>query len=1133
MKRFWFLPELKPDANVAPPDTAGIWHESKDKKILNQISDGISISQLELKTIVSSIPDVWARPMLFWSALRDEKHPLHEKIYNEWKALISLLALREVKGYPIKFNIVNLGKDELSNALRKLKPQPIGLQEGKKYEWDAILIIYFDDIPIGATSPATLVYTASQYNLKLKDKPISLKDENGYLTPPKSKDELFYLNIWILNFILNLQRTLFVDTRNEEDRPVIDTLLHLLSERWASKIPDALKDFKPDEAEMLNSFVEYPSSWEYSDELKGFFEDHPVYELVFRPLKLKTDEINKQKNKQKISDIAISVNKEDVEKILIIHESTLSDENNRIWGTIKLSDLGGSYEDAVKETFQGEIGTKIRNQVLPEKVIWVKPELHFFTDYLVKSDSDGKVLVDSELNNQYFIYPLKETILDYFTPQEIKEKLNPQFEIKNKDTIIFSIKIELENRKEITISKTFKTNPSKGEGKIFNIKQPILELFPDFVDDKWEHYYLFQYNIKTLNIKPFPKIFKIKKEEKKDNGEQVEKTKVKEKIEIEKFDFNERIYSNKDIKITLMKRFPQVLVVRDAKYNDPLGLIFIKTPEGKNLSGTLFAGVDLVTTNTNIWLKRDEKPSPERFEINFENHIKQITYYDQNIRREILKKFFIPPTTINFPVPTIIRIIDDKENKEFMLNTFMYFKDSYETLENLKSGFKWEEEDATLLQQYVKSILFLLLIEMKRTYNKNELNIGITYPKAFSQDQVSQYRNYWENNAKDFNVELKLKENYYNYTEGFSAGYFFKNLEVGEKAYIAKIAICLDVGGKTTDIAIWVDRYIELSASILLAGENIIDIFKIKPKLREALFSKKANEELIKVLNEPKQLASLLNIIFKREEEDIKRNLLTYAKSPEFKALRKLLSFQFSAISFYTGMLLAYLIKRSGTNIIDKLRDGITLHWGGNGAKFLSWITFGKFEKEGTAVKLLNSIFQQAVLSSLSEEKSSLEGIEVEQFQSPGPKDEASKGVLYILDEIKGKIEDEIKKMEKSEMQTDDIMCGENIVLSDGRELNSLDPINKTLLFKDDTTLFKETKLTKLEEFVKLFNELCSRFGMIGADEKIQLDDKTKTILKLETYSNFKDMERMPDTKRVVEPVFITEVKTLIKLINK
>jgi hypothetical protein len=990
-----FLPQLKPDANLAFPHTPGIWYESEGRVLL-QISDGISISQLELKTIVSSIPDVWARPMLFWSALRDEKHPLHEKIYNEWKALISLLALREVKGYPIKFNIVNLGEDELSNALRKLKPQPIELQKGKKYDWDDILIIYFDDIPIGATSPATLVYTASQYNLKLKDKPISLKDENGYLTPPKSKDkkskdELFYLNIWISNFVLNLERTLFFDTRNEEDRAVIDTLLHLLRERWASKIPDALKDFKPDEAQMLNmlnNFVEYPTSWEYSDELKGFFENHPVYELVFRPLKLKTDEINRQK----ISDIAISVNKEDVEKILIIHESTLSDENNRIWGTIKLSDLGGSYEDAVKETFQGEIGTKIRNQDLPEKVIWVKPELYFFTDYLVKSDSDGKILVDSELNNQYFIYPLKETILNYFTPQEIKEKLNPQFEIKNKDTIIFSIEIELEKQQEntqqnkikkIKISKTYKTNPSKGEGKILNIKQPILELFPDFVDEQWKPYYLFQYDIKTLDIKPFPKIFKIEKEEKKDNGEQVEKTKVKEKIEIEKFDFNERIYSNKDIKITMLTRFPQVLVVRDAKYNDPLGLIFIKTPEGKTLSGTLFAGVDLGTSNTNVWLWEDNADSPKRFEINFENHIKQITYYDQNIRREILKKFFIPPTTINFPVPTIIRVLDDKEVKDqekikdiFMLNTFMYFKDSYETLENLKSGFKWEEEDATLLQQYIKSILFLLLIEMKRTYNKNELKLGITYPKAFSQDQVSQYRNYWENNAKDFNVELKLKENYYNYTEGFSAGYFFKNLDVGERAYIAKIAICLDVGGKTTDIAIWVDIYIELSASILLAGENIIDIFKVKPKLREALFSKKANEELIKVLDKPKQLASLLNIIFKREEEDIKRNLLTYARSPEFKALRKLLSFQFSAISFYTGMLLAYLIKRSGTNIIDKLRDGITLHWGGNGAKFLSWITFGKFEKEGTAVKLLNSIFQQAVLSSLSEEKSSLEGIE-------------------------------------------------------------------------------------------------------------------------------------------------------------
>jgi hypothetical protein len=230
-------------------------------------------------------------------------------------------------------------------------------------------------------------------------------------------------------------------------------------------------------------------------------------------------------------------------------------------------------------------------------------------------------------------------------------------------------------------------------------------------------------------------------------------------------------------------------------------------------------------------------------------------------------------------------------------------------------------------------------------------------------------------------------------------------------------------------------------------------------------------------------------------------------------------------------MLLAYLIKRLGTNIIDKLRDRISLHWGGNGAKFLSWITFGKFEKEGTAVKLLNSIFQQAVLSSLSEEIPALYEIDrnITQFQSPNPKDEASNGAVHILWETK----EEVTHIETSETQTDDIICGESIVLSDGRELNSLDLINKTTLFKGNTTLFKETKLTKLEEFVKLFNELCSRFGMISAEEKIQLDDKIKTILKLETHSNFKNMERMPDAKRVVEPVFITEVKTLIKLINK
>jgi len=1082
----FFLPKLSEQTNVTSP-IPGIWHEAT-KKVLSDIANSILISQLELKTIVSSIPDIWARPLLFWSALRDENHPLHKKIYNEWKALLSLIALREVKGYPVKFALANLGDDKISNSLKKLKPKPVELQKDKHYEWDQIIIIYYDEIPIGATSPTTLVFTASQYNKKLKDKTLSLKDENGFLTTPESEDEISFIKTWVTNLYENLYEILYKEG-NEESKDIVNNLLGLIK-KWKDEL-------EKENQSPQSSLIEYPTQplENYNDDINDFLQNYPVYEIILRPLKLNINKINESK----ISDIAVELKNK---MIIIIHPQTLCDKDVTIWGTIKLSDLGNTYENAIKETFKEEIGEIIKNQNLPQNIIWIRPEIHFFTNHLIKSPSNEDILKDSELNNPSFIYPFKENILNYFTPQEIKDKLNPQFEILNKDTITFSIEITLRNGKKVKISKTYKTNPSPSEGKILNVNPPILEIFPNYMFQGWKHYYLFQYDIKTLNFKPYKPSELITKE---------------------------KIYPNENIKISELNKFPTAIIACDANSDETLGLIFIQKPSERKLEGKIFAGVDLGTSNTNIWIRESEheRSNPRKLEINLKNHLKQLTLTEHN-REEILKKFLVPPKTIQFPIPTIIRTINDLEEKDFILNTFMYFKDSYETPENLNSGFKWDDQDAILLQQYIKSILLLLLLETIKTYNKNELNLNITYPKAFSQDQTNLYKQYWEIACNDFLQEpIQISQNFY--TEGYSAGIFFKNLNnPQERAYINDVAICLDVGGKTTDIAIWYDGKIVLSASILLAGENIIDAFRVKRNLCELLFSEEANRYLNDVLNKPKEFASLLNIIFKREENDIKRNLLRYAKKPEFIWLRKILALQFSAIAFYTAMLVAYIAQKQ-PNIINKLIERTSLHWGGNGAKFLSWITFGRFEREGPAIKLLNLIFREALLSLISEKTLPKELVKnIAQFQSPQPKDEASNGAVHILWEI---IEQEIRHEESSEININDPICGEYILLEKNQELKPLNPLRKETLFENGKTTFKDTTLSTLKNFIHHFNEFSREFGMLTENEKIRLTEEKETTLKFEVRSHFRDMERTADSRKVIEPIFITEVKKLMTLL--
>ena len=98
MPKHMYLPEI--DSNIGEPPVAGQW-SAYDRKIMLAISDGIVISEGAQGRGVSSVPDVWARPLMFQSAIRpDSQHPLRERLVQEWRGLLSLLALHKLHFFP-------------------------------------------------------------------------------------------------------------------------------------------------------------------------------------------------------------------------------------------------------------------------------------------------------------------------------------------------------------------------------------------------------------------------------------------------------------------------------------------------------------------------------------------------------------------------------------------------------------------------------------------------------------------------------------------------------------------------------------------------------------------------------------------------------------------------------------------------------------------------------------------------------------------------------------------------------------------------------------------------------------------------------------------------------------------------
>src|SRR5882724_478923 len=87
------LPKLKDNHNVKSLKEAGKW-DIRDQESLSKLSSGLKVDKVE--TEISSIPDMWARPMLFEMALLNPEHVLHERILGEWRGLLAMIALKEV-----------------------------------------------------------------------------------------------------------------------------------------------------------------------------------------------------------------------------------------------------------------------------------------------------------------------------------------------------------------------------------------------------------------------------------------------------------------------------------------------------------------------------------------------------------------------------------------------------------------------------------------------------------------------------------------------------------------------------------------------------------------------------------------------------------------------------------------------------------------------------------------------------------------------------------------------------------------------------------------------------------------------------------------------------------------------------
>lgn len=1143
-QKHFFLPEL--DSNIPVPKENAHWFNN-ERKIILGISDGILIDELALSRGVSSIPDIWARPLLFQSAIKtNSKHPLKNKCIQEWRGLISLLALHKVKPELSGLEIVavNLDQETFSTALRNLAPRPVQLEKGKTYDWTNILLIKFNGIALGAFSPTTLVYTGVDYNRRLKNEHMALMDKEGFLAPPQTKEEgLEHLGEWLYHFQKKLHPVFYTGQQNP-DHQVTGTLNELIDE-WLKEIRQKLS-LKENESIDVKTYKVAEDAIEING-LAPYIEEHRVYELLLHPLK-KDETV---KDDKFVSEILLRSSRNKELRVVVINEKILSSQVN-IWGELRPKSLGDNPKYIIETFFNNPSGKKINNvNIGEENGLWIRPEKYFLSNTLLRAKS-GNILNDTEneLNiGTKFILPFKKEILDFFTIKDIKEKLNPIYKEDN-GIVKFSFTLPV-GETNYKIERAYKNKVNNNDdGEIVEIDVPVVELFPTYLGENWRRYYMFQGKAESYKVHPVTY----------DNS-----TSIK---------FRQREYKDQDVtqqvRITEISGndcFPEAVEVFDNS-DTSLGLVLIqKTGHVQGLNNNWTVGIDFGTSNTNVYKNRGSADTAERWCYNFPEYYRSITLSEPKLRDKILEEYFFPTRRISLPIPTTLKIYDQSKKESMLLDYFIYHPIEYKFPTNVLSDIKWDGGGERKTEYFLESLLFLLLIEVVRE-NVSEVQLACSYPKAFSPTNIEVFQREWENVFEkllkydeknethrilnihrdvtaDNEIKIKIKKPIFK-TEGIAAGEYFASpltiKDITQRANKEIAAICLDVGGGTTDISIWYHNNIEFDASVILAGRQLANILQINNRVRELLFSREAAIALEEKKTEPAYFSARLNLVLKNEEERVQEMLVKHANNKDIQWLRQIIALEFGALSFYAAQVCVSTNEKVGGLLSRISEDGINLHWGGNAAKLINWIDFGKYNREGIASKILNATFFKSLDDKALAEKA-IKPKKLEQLQSPGHKSEASGGLVVMDLHTNGHMPGILSREEQHiyDMPEDDespqhfytgVVCGENIDVG-GKIIPFYTPItNKDLFDENNRSKFKATTLERLIRFVEVLNFFGIKNGLFTEDTKIVLGDMEKRVIKDNVYGEFIKMQSLRESQRLIEPVFIMEIKFLLEIIK-
>jgi len=1018
--------------------------------------------------------------------------PLHKKIEAEWRGLLGVLCFRDT---------LNL-RGILTSTPYKIKEDssPFGriLSEflpGDTWNDNYIISLGYDII--GITSPLTLFCTPKDY--RISSKVVGWIDENGRLYDPidsiksfpiTAKEYLKRLFLWI-----------------ETNRVALGGNITGALVNWKEDIKKVYEELYPNDQDLtiieaavrgiqrqqLNGMQLVIGEETYSFE--ALIDDNRYSNLSCSIVKI----VNETNNPVK-SDIYISGSK----TILVSEENLDGDKIVYDNGRIVLT---GSYIRSLEG---------LNN--LPD-VERIKPD-ELFSNYILQIG-----LSNDTLNYRYrcrqgeeevtYTLPFSEKFFQFFGKEDLErdlESLKFSLSKRQDDTIEVSLDIPLNKGKSVRYRREYK----RGEN-LLGLNPPVtpyMSLWPNFMQKGWNVYYLFYYESQEVTVD-------------------------RQKLELKFTDVEVEQTERRNEVVWKLDRFPKKIFFKAGNKDLGVVLLLSKAPGmdlNPNREWTI--GVDLGTSNTFI-AKKEGDAGPSTLDFS-SRHMLISNHKPEDVEETLSTSFF--PFNKHTDFPTLLRMLRRDEQPEqwksvingiAFLYPLVFPKNSYR-YNGIEHDLKWatEREKIQELKVYLEHLLLMVMAEAK--YNGvGKIKVRWSYPSSLPRNLVVNRRNFWNYYKALFHIDSIEEE-----AESLAITKYFKEIK-NANPNAKSPTIFIDIGGGSTDIAIWGDGKVRCQTSLQIAGNHILGIYmKVRNELLDALSSiiiENENERNAFLdlrdrlgLSDTVLFNALLS--FKKpqeeqdnhreaqeeqdnhreaqEEQDNHKKLISYISTgpwedPKlpFLDLRKLMLTFIGGIIYFCGLLVKKYFNQENTRVVD-------LYMTGKASKMIDWIST---ERE----RLTNDILPKFLKSALDGEDldSRIEiadnpkeavayGLTVQEIQVRNNTPVQISPPTYILGEDNCKIGNELKDF-KYEIRENEF-----------REIQIPNSIEQLTQFNKF-----------LETLERAYQEIFGTQGLIPTSNRFSTD----------FINQMRSIKREIDIGRedIRQPIFVVELRALINILNE